>query len=208
VVLCFNVTAGIGILEKAAPMISDFFRDTSMAVSASAAAGFVALLSLANMIGRIVWSSTSDYIGRKNAYRVYLGVGALTYLTIALTTNGSKVVFVLCAVLILSFYGAGFATIPAYLKDMFGTYQVGAIHGRLLTAWSLAGVLGPLIINWIADANKAAGKSGPDLYITSLYIVIGLLVVAFIANELVRPVDPKYHEPTEPVAEPVKEEVA
>jgi MFS family permease len=208
VVLCFNVTAGIGILEKASPMILDFFRGTSMQVTASAAAGFVALLSLANMLGRIVWSSTSDYIGRKNAYRLYVGLGMLTYLTIALTTNGSKLVFVLCAVLILSFYGAGFATIPAYLKDMFGTYQVGAIHGRLLTAWSVAGVLGPLIINRIADTNKAAGRSGPDLYTTSLYIVIGLLVIGFIANELIRPVNPKFHEPAEQAVEPAKEEVA
>jgi MFS family permease len=207
VVLCFNVTAGIGILEKAAPMIQDFFRSTPTPVSASAAAGFVALLSLANMIGRFVWSSTSDYIGRKNAYRMYLGVGMVTYLVIALTTNGSKVLFVLCAALILSFYGAGFATVPAYLKDLFGTYQVGAIHGRLLTAWSLAGVLGPLIINRIADVNKAHGKSGPDLYTTSLYIVIGLLVIGFIANELIRPVDPKFHEPAAPALdEPIKEE--
>ena len=207
VVLCFNVTAGIGILEKASPMIQDFFRSTPTPVGASAAAGFVALLSLANMLGRIGWSSTSDVIGRKNAYRLYLGVGALLYLTIALTTNSSKLLFVVCAMLILSFYGAGFATVPAYLKDLFGTFQVGAIHGRLLTAWSLAGVLGPLIINAIADANKAAGKSGPDLYTTSLFIVIGLLVIAFIANELIRPVDPKFHEPTATAdEEPVKEE--
>jgi MFS family permease len=197
IVLCFNVTAGIGILEKAAPMIGDFFRQTSMPVTASAAAGFVALLSLSNMVGRFVWSSTSDIIGRKNIYRLYLGLGALLYLTIALFTNESKTLFVICAILILSFYGAGFATIPAYLKDLFGTYQVGAIHGRLLTAWSVAGVLGPLIINWIADAQKAAGKSGPALYTTSLFIVIGLLVIGFIANELVRPVNAKFHEKTE-----------
>jgi MFS family permease len=98
---------------------------------------------------------------------------------------------------ILSFYGGGFATIPAYLKDLFGTYQVGAIHGRLLTAWSVAGVLGPLIVNRIADSEKAAGKQGPDLYTTSFYIMIGLLVVGFIANELVRPVNPKFHEPAQ-----------
>ncbi|MBP2319793.1 MFS family permease [Kibdelosporangium banguiense] len=197
IVLCFNVTAGIGILEKAAPMIGDFFRQTPMPVTATAAAGFVALLSLSNMIGRFVWSSTSDIIGRKNIYRLYLGLGALLYLTIALFTNESKTLFVICAMLILSFYGAGFATIPAYLKDLFGTYQVGAIHGRLLTAWSVAGVLGPLIINWIADAQKAAGKSGPALYTTSLFIVIGLLVIGFIANELVRPVNARFHEQTE-----------
>jgi len=195
VVLCFNVTAGIGILEKASPMITDFFKQTSAPVVATSAAGFVALLSLTNMLGRFVWSSTSDLIGRKNIYRVYLGVGALLYLVIALTTNSSKVLFILCAMVILSFYGAGFATVPAYLKDLFGTYQVGAIHGRLLTAWSVAGVLGPLIVNWIADGEKSAGKQGPDLYITSFYIMIGLLVVGFVANELIKPVKPKFHEP-------------
>jgi MFS family permease len=196
VVLCCNVTAGIGILEKASPMIQDFFRETAAPVTAAAAAGFVAMLSLANMAGRIVWSSTSDLVGRKNIYRGYLGIGALLYLVIALTTNESKLLFIVCAMLILSFYGAGFATIPAYLKDLFGTYQVGAIHGRLLTAWSLAGVLGPLIVNAIADDRKASGSTGPDLYTTSFYIMIGLLVVGFVANELVRPVPTRYHEPT------------
>jgi MFS family permease len=195
VILCFNVTAGIGILEKASPMITDFFKQTSTPVLAASAAGFVALLSLMNMLGRFIWSSTSDLIGRKNIYRVYLGVGALLYLVIALSTNSSKVVFILAAMFILSFYGGGFATIPAYLKDLFGTYQVGAIHGRLLTAWSAAGVLGPLIVNRIADSEKAAGKQGPDLYTMSFYIMIGLLVVGFVANELVRPVNPKFHEP-------------
>ncbi|PZG08035.1 OFA family MFS transporter [Nonomuraea aridisoli] len=194
VVLCCNVTAGIGILEKAAPMITDFFAGTSVPVAAGAAAGFVALLSLANMAGRFVWSSTSDLIGRKNMYRVYLGVGALLYLVIALAGDASRPLFILCALGILSFYGGGFATIPAYLKDLFGTYQVGAIHGRLLTAWSTAGVLGPLIVNAVADAQEAAGRSGPALYTTSLYVMIGLLIVGFAANELVRPVHEKYHE--------------
>ncbi|ANN19658.1 MFS transporter [Amycolatopsis orientalis] len=205
VVLCFNVTAGIGILEKASPMIADFFRETSTPVGTAAAAGFVALLSLTNMLGRFVWSSTSDLVGRKNIYRLYLGAGALLYLVIALTTNASKLVFVLCAMLILSFYGGGFATVPAYLKDLFGTYQVGAIHGRLLTAWSAAGVLGPLIVNAISDSQKAAGKVGPDLYSTSLFIMIGLLVAGFVANELVRPVKPKFHEPV-PAGEPARSE--
>jgi MFS family permease len=194
VVLCLNVTAGIGILEKAAPMVKDFFANTSSPVAASAAAGFVALLSLGNMLGRFGWSSVSDVIGRKNMYRFYLGAGALVYLTIALSKDASKPLFIACAVVILSFYGAGFATIPAYLKDLFGTYQVGAIHGRLLTAWSVAGVLGPLIIDGIADAQKRAGKTGPALYATSIYIMIGLLVIGFIANELVRPVHSRYHE--------------
>ncbi|MEU9664255.1 OFA family MFS transporter [Streptomyces bobili] len=193
VVLCMNVTAGIGILEKAAPMITDFFADTSTPVSVTAAAGFVALLSAANMAGRIGWSSTSDVIERKNIYRVYLGVGALMYALIALVGDSSKPVFILSALVILSFYGGGFATIPAYLKDLFGTYQVGAIHGRLLTAWSTAGVLGPLIVNWIADRQEEAGKHGSSLYTSSLVIMIGLLVVGFVANELVRPVHARHH---------------
>ncbi|MFG2681518.1 OFA family MFS transporter [Streptomyces sp. NPDC048392] len=194
-VLCMNVTAGIGILEKAAPMITDFFADTSTPVSVTAAAGFVALLSAANMAGRIGWSSTSDLIGRKNIYRLYLGVGALMYTLIAWFGDSSKPLFVLCALVVLSFYGGGFATAPAYLKDLFGTYQVGAIHGRLLTAWSLAGVLGPLIVNWIADRQEEAGRHGSALYGTSFLIMIGLLVVGFVANELVRPVHARHHEP-------------
>ncbi|MFJ9187500.1 MULTISPECIES: OFA family MFS transporter [unclassified Streptomyces] len=193
VVLCMNVTAGIGILEKAAPMITDFFADTSTPVSVTASAGFVALLSAANMAGRIGWSSASDLIGRKNIYRVYLGAGTLMYALIALVGSSSKPLFVLCALVVLSFYGGGFATIPAYLKDLFGTYQVGAIHGRLLTAWSTAGVLGPLIVNWIADRQEEAGKHGADLYGTSLLIMMALLAVGFVANELVRPVHPSHH---------------
>ncbi|MEV7379271.1 OFA family MFS transporter [Streptomyces lydicus] len=198
VVLCTNVTAGIGILEKAAPMISDFFAHTAAPVSASAAAGFVGMLSLANMLGRIVWSSASDLMGRKNVYRLYLGAGALLYLLIALAGDASKPLFIGCAMVILSFYGGGFATAPAYLTDLFGTYQVGAIHGRLLTAWSTAGVLGPLIVNAVADRAGSAGRSGPDLYTTSFFIMIGLLVVGFAANELVRPVHPRHHEPPAP----------
>jgi MFS family permease len=193
IVLCFNVTAGIGILEKAAPIFTDFFGGADPAASfAAAAAGFAALLSLANMFGRFVWSSLSDLIGRKNIYRMYLGVGALLYLVIELTTNSNKVLFLICAMLILSFYGAGFATAPAYLRDLFGTYQVGAIHGRLLTAWSVAGVLGPMIVNAIADAHK--GEAGPARYTTSFIIMIVLLVIGFVANELIRPVDAKWHE--------------
>jgi MFS family permease len=195
VVLCMNVTAGIGILEKAAPMITDFFADSSTPVSVTAAAGFVALLSAANMAGRIGWSSTSDLIGRKNIYRLYLGAGALMYALIALFGDSSKPLFVVCTLVILSFYGGGFATIPAYLKDLFGTHQVGAIHGRLLTAWSTAGVLGPLIVNWIADRQEEAGKHGSDLYSLSLFIMIGLLAVGFVANELVRPVHARHHVP-------------
>jgi MFS family permease len=196
VVLCFNVTAGIGILERAAPIYQDFFRgDTPAKTLATIAAGFVAILSLANMLGRFIWSSTSDLVGRKNIYRFYLGVGAVLYLVLLLAGNANKAVFLICAMLILSFYGAGFATVPAYLRDLFGTFEVGAIHGRLLTAWSVAGVLGPIIVDAIADKQKAAGLSGPRLYVLSFDIMIGLLIVGFICNELIKPVDPKFHEP-------------
>ncbi|WP_433288694.1 OFA family MFS transporter [Pseudonocardia sp. CA-142604] len=197
VVLCFNVTAGIGILERANPIFTDFFGDAGPAATVAAAAvGFVSILSLANSLGRILWSSLSDYLGRKNMYRIYLGVGALLYLTVTLMTNSNRVVFLICAILILSFYGAGFATVPAYLRDLFGTYQVGAIHGRLLTAWSTAGVLGPLIVNAIADAQIEAGVEGPGRYTIAFMIMIGLLVIGFICNELIRPVNEKFHEPT------------
>jgi MFS family permease len=192
VVLCFNVTAGIGILERAAPIYADFFPGG--AGLTAAAAGFVAILSLANMLGRFIWSSTSDVLGRKNIYRMYLGVGALLYLAVTLTTNANKVVFLLCCMLILSFYGAGFATVPAYLRDLFGTYQVGAIHGRLLTAWSTAGVLGPVIVNAIADNRIAAGITGPGRYTPSFSIMVGLLIIGFICNEFIRPVHPRFHE--------------
>jgi MFS family permease len=187
-VLFCNVTAGIGLLEQASPMIQDYF-----AVEAAAAAGFVGLLSLANMAGRIGWSSTSDYIGRKPTYMMYLGVGAVLYFVLAAFGASSLVLFLLVTVVILSFYGGGFATIPAYLKDMFGVEEVGAIHGRLLTAWSCAGVAGPLIINAIADYQIAAGRTGADLYTLSLYIMVGVLAVGFVANLLVRPVDPRFH---------------
>ncbi|GGG00327.1 MFS transporter [Rhodococcoides trifolii] len=198
IVLCFNVTAGIGILERAAGIYTDFFPDpTAPEAIASAAAGFVAFLSLTNMLGRFLWSSVSDLVGRKNIYRIYLGGGALLYLYITLFTNNNKVLFLVSALLILSFYGAGFATMPAYLKDLFGTYQVGAIHGRLLTAWSVAGVLGPLIVNAIADAGEPGTTSR---YVPAFITMICLLAVGFVANELIKPVDPKFSE-TDPEVE-------
>ena len=182
VVLFTNVTAGIGILEQAAVMIQDFFSG----VTAAEAAGYVGVLSLCNMAGRFVWSSASDYLGRKNTYWMYLGVGALLFFLVTTVGSSSLVLFVLLTGAIISFYGGGFATVPAYLKDLFGTREVGAIHGRLLTAWSAAGVAGPLIINVITDGQKNAGKTGAGAYALSLYVVIGLLVIGFIANTLVR----------------------
>ncbi len=197
IVLFCNVTAGIGILEQASPMIRDFFRegDTSQ-IATAAAAGFVGLLSLFNMAGRFVWSSTSDYIGRKPIYMIYLGVGIVLYIVLATLGSSATWIFVLTAAVIISFYGGGFATIPAYLRDLFGTFQVGAIHGRLLTAWSAAGVAGPLIVNGVLDmAEGEPGELVAGDYRPALFIMVGLLAIGFVANLLVRPVAAKWHEP-------------
>ena len=191
VVLCFNVTAGIGILERAAPIYRDYFpHATSRAALTAAAAGFVAILSLANSLGRIIWSSASDAAGRQNMYRLYLGLGAVLYLVLILAQNVSKPLFLVVCMVLLSFYGAGFATVPAYLRDLFGYLEVGAIHGRLLTAWSTAGVLGPVIVNAVADNRIAAGVVGPDRYRFSFGIMVILLLIGFVCNELIRTPQP------------------
>ena len=209
-ILCFNVTAGIGILEQASPMIQEMLlapkavqgidpTDTAAIGHATAplaaiAGGFVGLLSLFNMLGRFFWSSTSDYTGRKAIYFVYLLLGAVLYCLIPLAgRSGSTPFFVGLCVIILSMYGGGFATIPAYLRDLFGTVQVGAIHGRLITAWSVAGVAGPLLVNKIRDYQIANGAVGVERYAPTMYLMACLLVVAAICNFFVSPVDPKYH---------------
>ncbi|SCG72562.1 OFA family MFS transporter [Micromonospora inositola] len=197
VVLFCNVTAGIGILEQASPMIQDFFRDNgTSAVSVAAAGGFVGLLSLFNMAGRFAWSSTSDLIGRKPIYLMYLGVGMVLYALLALVGQTATALFVLLACVILSFYGGGFATVPAYLRDLFGTFQVGAIHGRLLTAWSAAGIAGPLIVNGFLDAQGKPGTLTAAAYRPALFTMVGVLAVGFIANLLIRPVPERFHEPS------------
>ena len=195
VVLFCNVTAGIGILEQAAPMIQDFFREGGdSSVEPAAAAGFVGLLSICNMTGRFVWSSTSDVVGRKPIYMGYLGIGMILYALLAISGHQATGLFVLFAGVIISFYGGGFATVPAYLRDLFGTFQVGAIHGRLLTAWSAAGVAGPLIINGFLDAEGTPGKLTYTAYKPALLTMVGVLAVGFVANLLIRQVSDKFHE--------------
>jgi MFS family permease len=196
VLLC-NVTAGIGILEQASPMIQDFFRDEggTSSVTVAVAGGFVGLLSMANMAGRFGWSATSDVVGRKPIYMLYLGGGMICYTLLALVGSTSTAIFVLLAAVILSFYGGGFATVPAYLRDLFGTFQVGAIHGRLLTAWSAAGVAGPLIVNRFLDAQGKPGTLTAEAYRPALLTMVGILAVGFVANLLIRPVSERFHEP-------------
>ena len=184
-VLCLNVTAGIGVLGQASPMIQEMFPGS---VSAVAASGFVGLLSLFNMVGRFAWSSVSDVIGRQATYAIFFLLGALLYaLTPQTGRIGSVVLFVIGYAIILSMYGGGFATIPAYLRDMFGTAYVGAIHGRLLTAWSLAGVAGPVLVNYLRDYQINRGVAKVNAYTATMYIMAGLLVVGLVCNFLVRP---------------------
>jgi MFS family permease len=193
VILCTNVTAGIGIIEQASPMIREMFPGRVTAVAAS---GFVGLLSLFNMLGRFFWSSTSDLIGRKPTYFIFFLLGVAMYLLVTYSGHNhlnSVPIFVALCVVILSMYGGGFATIPAYLRDLFGTLHVSAIHGRLLTAWSVAGVLGPILVNYIRKYRLDHGVAPELAYSTVLYVMAGLLAVGLICNLLVRPVDPKYY---------------
>ncbi len=190
-VLCLNVTAGIGVLGQASLMIQEMFRNR---VSAAAAAGFVGLLSLFNMGGRFLWASASDYLGRKSTYTLFFLVGALLYSAVPfIGQSGNVVLFVLCYAVIMSFYGGGFATIPAYLADIFGTRFVGGIHGRLLTAWSTAGIAGPVLVNYLREWQVSRGVEKADAYSMTMWIMAGLLVVGFIANLLIREVDERHH---------------
>jgi MFS family permease len=190
IVLCTNVTAGIGILEQASPMIQDLFKGT---IGTAAAVGFVGLLSLFNMGGRFFWAAISDLIGRKATYFCFFSIGAVLYFV--LPSLHSVFGFVAIACLLLSMYGGGFATIPAYLKDLFGGYNVSAIHGRLLTAWSTAGIVGPLIVNGILDHSVARGIPKQQAYPVILHIMSGLLVLGLLANLMVKPVAEKYWMP-------------
>jgi MFS family permease len=206
-VLCMNVTAGIGVISMASPMLQDVFGGRLVGVDpgtelsaaqkasiAAAAAGLVGLVSLFNSLGRLGWASASDFLGRKTTYCVFFILGIVLYgLLPTLGHQGLAALFVITVCVILSMYGGGFATVPAYLADLFGTQMVGAIHGRLLTAWSVAGVIGPVLIASIREAQLGAGVAKTLVYDRTLYILAGLLLVGLVCNLLVRPVDPKYH---------------
>jgi len=197
-VLMLNVTAGIGVLGQASVMIQEMFSVDSvgeqLAVDAAAAGGFVGLLSIFNMLGRFFWSSMSDKIGRKTTYAIFFVLGALLYISVPYAGNmGSIVLFVACFGVIISMYGGGFATIPAYLRDMFGTRQVGAIHGRLLLAWSMAAILGPVLVNYIRAYQIDTLQIAPaQAYSTTMYIMAGLLMIGLLCNLLIKPVHPKH----------------
>jgi MFS family permease len=206
-VLCLNVTAGIGILGMASPLLQEIFGgqllnlplsfnelDTAQkAQIAAIAAGFTGLLSLFNIGGRFFWASCSDYLGRKATYSIFFVLGLALYASIpSLAHSGLLALFVIFFCVILSMYGGGFATVPAYLADLFGTQMVGAIHGRLLTAWSAAGVFGPLLIGFVREYQIAHGVPKAQAYDITMYVLAGLLVVGLICNLLVRPVADKH----------------
>lgn len=197
-VLCLNVTAGIGVLGQASAMSQEMFPGR---ITPAAAAGFVGLLSIFNMVGRFFWASTSDYIGRKMTYFVFFALGFVLYAAVPWTGHtGNVILFVLFYGVILSMYGGGFSTIPAYLRDVYGVRYVGAIHGRLLTAWSVAGILGPVLVNYIRQYQLDSGVAKADAYTVTMYIMAGLLVVGFILNLMMRPVDERYHIKAQPAA--------
>jgi MFS family permease len=203
-VLTLNVSAGIGVIGMASPMLQEIFAGgllgkpeiTFSALDpgqrkqiATLAAAFVGLLSLFNIAGRFFWASLSDKIGRKMTYFVFFGLGIVLYASApAFAHAGSLFLFVAAFCIILSMYGGGFATVPAYLADLFGTQMVGAIHGRLLTAWSTAGIIGPVVVNYIREYQISAGVPRAQVYDRTLYILAGMLVLGLICNLLVRPV--------------------
>ena len=218
-VLCVNVTAGIGIIGMASPMLQEVFAGKLIGIDlafnelspaqktsiAAIAAGFTGLLSLFNIAGRFFWASLSDKIGRKATYATFFLLGFAMYAAIPSTAEGASLaLFVVFMCVILSMYGGCFATVPAYLADMFGTKFVGAIHGRLLTAWSAAGIFGPVIVNYLREYQLAHGVARADAYNITMYILSGLLIIGFIANWLVRPVSEELHMSKEEVAEEKK----
>jgi len=203
-VLCLNVTAGIGIIGMASPMLQEVFAGQLIGVAvkfndltlaqkgqiAAIAAGFTGLLSLFNIGGRFAWATVSDYIGRKNTYYTFLILGIVLYASAPWSGHlGHVALFVAAFCVILSMYGGGFSTVPAYLADIFGTEMVGAIHGRLLTAWSAAGIFGPVIVNYVREYQLNHGVPRAQVYDITAYILCALLLVGVVLNWMVRPVD-------------------
>ncbi|MCH8495607.1 MAG: OFA family MFS transporter [Balneolales bacterium] len=191
VMLMVNVTAGIGILSQASPMIQEMFPAT---VTPESAAVFVALLSFFNLAGRFLWSSFSDKIGRKLVYGIYFGLGLTLYALVpSLGSLSTEFWFIAASAVIMTMYGGGFSTIPAYWCYLFGTFQGGAIHGRLLTAWSTAGILGPVLVNYIRQMQIDAGVPAAQAYSVTMYIMAGLLLIGFLCNLAVKEVDKRHH---------------
>jgi MFS family permease len=215
-VLCLNMSAGIGVIGMASPMLQEIFGGSLIGrpelgftqlsaeqrtMVAAIAAGFAGLLSLFNIGGRLVWASLSDYIGRKSTYYLFFLIGVAMYALAAWATHsGEKALFVAFFCVILSMYGGGFSTVPAYLADVFGTQFVGAIHGRLMTACSMAGIVGPVVVNYIREFQISAGVPRDQVYDETMYVLAGMLVVGFVCNLLIRPLADKWFMKPQEVA--------
>lgn len=214
-VLCLNVSAGIGVIGMASPMLQEVFGGRLIGVPsrlaelaedqrvqvATIAAAFAGLLSLFNIAGRIAWASASDVLGRKTTYTVFFLLGFALYVSAPVAGEAGRIaIFVAIFCLILTMYGGGFATVPAYLADLFGTQHVGAIHGRLLTAWSVAGILGPVVVNYIREFQLGRGVPAHQAYNVTMYVLAGMLLFGLLCNLLIRPVDPKHHMSEEQIA--------
>ncbi|ARP83566.1 MFS transporter [Bordetella genomosp. 8] len=215
-VLCLNVTAGIGILGMASPLLQEVFagkligqdaltfsqlNKEQLAAIATIAAGFTGLLSLFNIGGRFVWASLSDKLGRKMTYLTFFVLGFVLYASVPWSAHaGHLALFVGAFCIILSMYGGGFATVPAYLADLFGTQMVGAIHGRVLTAWSAAGIFGPVLISYVREYQLSLGVPRAQVYDITMYILAGLLVIGLLCNLAIRPVNPKHFMTDEELA--------
>jgi MFS family permease len=205
--LCMNVSAGIGVIGMASPMLQEVFGGSLIGVSrhftqldpsqlaaiAVVAGGFAALLSLFNIGGRFFWASLSDRLGRKTTFMVFFLLGGLLYASLpSAASAGNKLLFVAGVCVTVSMYGGGFATVPAYLADLFGTQFVGAIHGRLLTAWATAGILGPVLVNYMRAYQLSLGVAREQVYNQTMYILVGLLAVGAVCNLLIRPLNAKW----------------
>jgi MFS family permease len=214
-VLCLNVSAGIGVIGIASPMLQEVFGGKLLGVNvgfndlsvdqktaiAALAAGFTGLISLFNIGGRFAWASCSDFFGRKMTYAIFFVLGFVLYVSLPWSAkSGSVALFVGAVCIILSMYGGGFATVPAYLADLFGTQMVGAIHGRLLTAWATAGILGPVVVNYMREYQLGLGMPKNEVYNTTMYILAGMLVLGLICNLLIRPVAAKHFMTPEELA--------
>jgi len=213
--LCMNVSAGIGVIGMASPMLQEVFGGSLIGLSAkfgeldksqlaavaAVAGGFAALLSLFNIGGRFFWASLSDKLGRKITYVVFFVLGGVLYASLpGSAAAGSKLAFVAAVCVILSMYGGGFATVPAYLADIFGTQFVGAIHGRLLTAWSTAGILGPVVVNYMREYQLSLGIPREQVYNQTMYILVGMLAIGLLCNLMVRPLADKWFMSAEELA--------
>lgn len=207
IVLCMNVSAGIGVLGMASPMLQEVFGGTLIGIDkkfieldkaqltaiAAVAAGFTALLSLFNIGGRFFWASISDKLGRKATYAIFFVLGGLLYVSVPGSARAGRVLpFAAAFCILLSMYGGGFATVPAYLADLFGTQMIGAIHGRLLTAWATAGILGPVVVNYMRDYQLRIGIPREQVYNQTMYILASMLVVGFVCNLMIRPLADKW----------------